>query len=114
MTREQVPFDSQFQRVQLTVIFWFGVRQISLVAAGMYGRAAYLMEDRKEGERDGKLGRKENEEEKEEALGTGLCLLGTPPVTPFLPVGDASPCHPLVHQYIHHLSHPSLAPAAVA
>lgn len=86
--------------------FWMEVRQTSLVAAGMCEEAAYLMVARKGGGSPGGRKRrgKDNEEEKEETLGTGLWLRDTPPVTPFLPVGDASPCHPLVFQYIHHLS----------
>lgn len=80
----------------------------------MCGEAvAYLMVATKEGEREGKIRRKDeegkdNEEEKEEALGTGLSLLGTPPVTPFLPVGDT------IHWCSNTSVLPSLARAAVA
>lgn len=114
LTRERVSFDSQFQRAQPMVswihCFWLEERQTFVVASAMYGKAAYLMVARKEKgrEKQGESKRrgKENEEKKEEVLGKGLSLSGTLPMTPFFPVGDTSPCHPLVHQHIHHLSTP--------
>lgn len=45
--------------------FWLEVRQTFLMAAGMCGKPAYLMVARKEGEREGKAGRKEENGAKE-------------------------------------------------